>query len=137
MIYHCISRVVERRFAFGDLEREQFRIIMRMMEKFSGCRVLSYCVMSNHVHVLLEVPPMPEGGISDEELLKRLGGLYSEAIVKEVAGQLQEAREKGLTEWTAEIHARYAYRMHDLSEFMHANSRRICRESSCHAGSRR
>ena len=127
VIYHCISRVVERRFAFGDLEREQFRIIMRMMEKFSGCRVLSYCVMSNHVHVLLEVPPMPEGGISDEELLKRLGGLYSEAIVKEVAGQLQEAREKGLTEWTAEIHARYAYRMHDLSEFMRTLMQRMTR----------
>jgi REP element-mobilizing transposase RayT len=127
VIYHCISRVVERRFAFGDLEREQFRMIMRMMEKFSGCRVLSYCVMSNHVHVLLEVPPMPEGGISDDELLKRLGGLYSEAMVKEVAGQLQEAREKDLTEWAAEIHARYTYRMHDLSEFMRTLMQRMTR----------
>jgi len=23
-----------------------------MMEAFSGCRVLAYCVMSNHVHLL-------------------------------------------------------------------------------------
>ena len=53
--YHCISRVVDRRFVFGDGEREHFRMFMRMQENFTGCRVLSYCVMSNHFHVLLEV----------------------------------------------------------------------------------
>jgi putative transposase len=78
-IYHCISRVVDRRFVFGGDEREKFRMFMRMQENFSGCRVLAYCVMSNHFHVLLEVPPMPEGGISDEELLKRLRAIYTEA----------------------------------------------------------
>jgi hypothetical protein len=30
---------------------------MRMMENFPGCRVLAYCVMCNHFHLLLEVPP--------------------------------------------------------------------------------
>jgi putative transposase len=65
--YHCLSRVVDRRFVFEEVEREHFRMLMRMQENFSGCRVLSYCIMSNHFHVLLEVPPMPEGGISDEQ----------------------------------------------------------------------
>jgi hypothetical protein len=27
-IYHCISRVVDRKFVFGDAEREQFRMFM-------------------------------------------------------------------------------------------------------------
>ena len=71
-IYHCISRVVDRRFVFGDIEREQFRSYMRMYENFSGIRVLAYCVMSNHIHLLLEIPPMPEGGLSDEQLLQLL-----------------------------------------------------------------
>ena len=71
-IYHCVSRVVDRRFVFGDSEREQFRIYLRMYENFSGCRILSYCIMSNHFHILLEVPPMPQGGLTDVELLKRL-----------------------------------------------------------------
>ena len=108
VIYHCISRVVDRQLVFGDVEREHFRTIIldsemrttdgteftdhktvalpwkltrrvserfsitysssvssvhsvvtiflsrivRMMEAFSGCRVLAYCVMSNHVHLL-------------------------------------------------------------------------------------
>jgi len=126
-IYHCISRVVDRRFVFGDEEREKFRVFMRMQENFSGCRVLSYCIMSNHFHILLEVPPMPEGGISDEELLKRLSAIYTEAYVDGVAKELAEAYKAGLEERVAEIHARYTYRMHDLSEFMKTLLQRFTR----------
>lgn len=117
-IYHCISRVVERRFVFGDEEREQFRMLMRIYENFTGCRVLSYCIMSNHIHILLEVPPMPKSGISDEELLRRLSSIYSDAVVGEVAEELASAREKDLAEQVAAIHERYTYRMHNLSQFM-------------------
>ena len=118
-IYHCISRVVDRQFVFHDEEREQFRIFMRMYENFSGCRVLSYCVMSNHIHLLLEVPPMPAGGLSDDELLARLRAIYSQTIVAEVAEDLANARKPGAPEAAAaEIHSRYTYRMHDLSQFM-------------------
>jgi REP element-mobilizing transposase RayT len=126
-IYHCISRVVDRRFVFGDVERERFRIFMRMQENFSGCRVLSYCVMSNHFHLLLEVPPMPEGGISDEELLKRLMATNTEAFVAVVARELAEARAAGREALAEEIHARFSYRMHDLSEFMKTLLQRFTR----------
>ncbi len=119
-VYHCISRVVDRRFVFGEDEREKFRVFMRMQENFSGCRVLAYCVMSNHFHVLLEVPPMPEGGISDEELLKRLRATSTEAVVALVAKELAEARKAENQARVEEIHARYTYRMHNLSEFMKA-----------------
>jgi REP element-mobilizing transposase RayT len=123
VIYHCISRVVNREFVFGDLERERQRTFMRMYENFSGCRVLSYCFLSNHFHILLEVTPMPEGGLSDAELLKRLGAIYPAAEVAEVAKELEDARKKvraGLAgeALAAGIHARFTYRMHDLSQFM-------------------
>jgi REP element-mobilizing transposase RayT len=117
-IYHCISRVVDRRFVFGDIEREQFRSYMRMYENFSGIRVLAYCVMSNHIHLLLEIPPMPEGGLSDEQLLQRLRAIYNSATVAEVQLQLIAARTKGLSTMADEIHQRYTYRMHNLSQYM-------------------
>ncbi|MEO8617151.1 MAG: transposase [Luteolibacter sp.] len=126
-IYHCVSRVVDRRFVFGDAEREHFRMFMRMYENFSGCRVLSYCVMSNHFHILLEVPPMPVGGITDEELFKRLLAISSEAFVAGVAKEIEEARTSGRDEWVAEIHARFTYRMHGLSEFMKTLLQRFTR----------
>ena len=147
VIYHCISRVVGRQFVLEVDEREHFRMLMRMCEKFTGCRVLSYCVMSNHFHLLLEVSPMPEGGIPDQELLQRLRVFYGEAQVAEVAKELEDAAavrvrsefelppvdEMGIplapaqeiamakqeaARRVGEIRIRYTRRMHDLSEFM-------------------
>ena len=146
-IYHCLSRVVGRDFVLEVDEREHFRMLMRMCEKFTGCRVLSYCLMSNHFHVLLEVPPMPEGGISDQELLERLGVFYSEVQVAEIVKEMEDAaalRVRGEFEMplldetgvlltpaeelamakqqaaqrVEEIRRRFTRRMHDLSEFM-------------------
>ena len=124
-IYHCISRVVDRRLAFGSEDKEKFRMFMRMMENVSGCRVLAYCIMCNHIHLLLEIPPRPKDGISDELLLRRLRALYSKPFVAEVAKELAEARAivaQGLAKngkaYVQAIHERFTYRMHDLSEFM-------------------
>jgi putative transposase len=83
--------------------------------------------MSNHFHILLEVPPMPVGGISDEELLKRLSATNSEAFVAVVAKELAEARAEERDEWVAEIYGRFTYRMHDLSEFMKTLLQRFTR----------
>jgi putative transposase len=104
------------------------------MENFSGCRVLAYCVMCNHFHVLLEVPPRPQAGLTDAELLKRLGGLYPESTVAAVAKELAEARQvvaDGLAQdgeaYVQRIHERFTYRMHDLSEFMKTLLQRFTR----------
>lgn len=127
-------------------------MLMRMYERFSGCRVLSYCFMTNHFHLLLEVPEGCEKGetleLSDEELLRRLGGLYSKTYVRGVEREILEARklisgkydgaerldQAGLAQNTrlgerdlAEIHARYSYRMHSLSEFMKGFLQRFTR----------
>ena len=63
---------------------------------------------------------MPEGGISEEELLKRLRAVYSEAAVAVVAKELADARKSGNERHVEEIFACYTYRMHSLSEFMKA-----------------
>ncbi len=126
-IYHCVSRVVDRRFVFGDEEREHFRMFMRMQENFSGCRVLAYCVMSNHFHILLEVPPAEALVLDDEVLLKRLSTFYSNAFVAEVGKEIAEARAVGNDEHVAEIYSRFTYRMHDLSEFMKTLLQRFTR----------
>jgi REP element-mobilizing transposase RayT len=117
-IYHCVSRVVDRRFAFGKDEKEKLRTYMRMYENFSGCRVLAYCFMCNHIHLLLEVPPQRAGGLSDSELLQRLSCLYNEAVVMEVAKRLKDYRDLGAEEAARELHNNFTYRMHSLSEFM-------------------
>ena len=32
VIYHCVTRVVDRRFAFEQADKEKFRTLMRMQE---------------------------------------------------------------------------------------------------------
>jgi hypothetical protein len=97
----------------------------------------------------LEVPPMPEEGITDEELFTRLAVFYNDAQVAEIVREMDEAgsvRERGEFELPPvdemgqplspaeeaamamanaerrrdEIRSRYTRRMHDLSEFMKA-----------------
>ena len=137
VIYHCITRVVERRLAFEAEDKEQFRCYMRMYENFSGCRVLSYCLMGNHVHILLEVAPMPAGGLTDAELLQRLRAIYPADAVGLVAKELQAAREAigdGLADasYATAIHERYTYRMHDLGEYMKTLLARFTRWFNTH-----
>jgi hypothetical protein len=86
--------------------------------------------MSNHFHIQLEVPPMPDGGITDEELLKRLGAIYNEAFVATVAMELIEARKTENQRLVEKIHARFTYRMHDLSELMKTLLQRFCVRST-------
>jgi putative transposase len=104
------------------------------MENFSGCRVLAYCIMCNHFHLLLEVPPRSKVELTDEQLLKRLGALYSKAFVATVAKELAGARElvaQGMAAdgegYVQQIHERFTYRMHDLSEFMKTLLQRFTR----------
>jgi REP element-mobilizing transposase RayT len=122
-IYHCISRVVDRRLVFGPDEKEKVRTFMRMQENFSGNRILAYCFMSNHFHLLLEVTPPPPSGLSDSELLNRLRAIYTEPQVSTVEKELAEARRSisnsnATQELAEKIHERFTYRMHNLSEFM-------------------
>ena len=51
--YHCISRVVDRRFILDAPQKEAFVRFMRGYETYCGVQIITFCVMSNHFHVLL------------------------------------------------------------------------------------
>jgi len=123
---HVVSRIVGKEMLIGREEKEWFREVMRKLSRFSGVEVLSYCLMSNHIHLLLEVPPRPEGEMSEDELLRRMGHLYSDDQMAEVRVFLEEAKsrkykgevtQKGL-QAIRDFKERYTKRMFDLSFFM-------------------
>ena len=74
--YHVVSRIVDRAFRMDDKEKEIFRTTMRRAEAFCGVRVLTYAVMSNHFHLLVEVPQRAE--VDEAELVRRMTILYGE-----------------------------------------------------------
>ena len=120
-IYHVVSRVVGREFLLGRTEKEQFVKYMRLYEAFCGVRVLTYCIMSNHFHILLEVPPASERELSDAALLEKLEGLYSSQHVELVREQLSVLSRSCTPEGREayqNLRETYTSRMWDMGLFM-------------------
>jgi REP-associated tyrosine transposase len=59
-LYHVISRGIERRGLFrDDADRKRYlSYLERAVERFR-CRILAYCLMSNHVHLAVETGKIP------------------------------------------------------------------------------
>jgi putative transposase len=126
LVMHVVSRIVDRQFLLGDEERETFVGMMRQYEEFCGVRVLSYCVMSNHFHILLEIPPrMDVLELSDEDFLAKLSKIYSNVYVKEVKKLMQRLNKNQAPKAMRELKAKYTYRMGDMSQFMKSLKQRF------------
>ena len=102
--YHVLSRVIERRFIFGEQEQEYFKKVMRAQEVFSGVRVLTWTCMSNHFHMLVAVEDRESDEMKqelaqlmedDEAFLARLKHIYAPAVLDDVRAQLTSLRGSG------------------------------------------
>ncbi len=93
---------------------------MRKLEAFMGVRVLTYCIMSNHWHILLEVPPA--GELSDEELQRRILAFYprqrGQSIIQEYDQLAAYAKQTGNSAKLDQWREKYISRMGNLSAFM-------------------
>jgi putative transposase len=73
-VYHVVTRTVNGMFMFADADKEMLRRMLWLVAEFSGVGVLTYCLLSNHFHVLVRVPA--KAAMSDEELVRRYRTLY-------------------------------------------------------------
>jgi REP element-mobilizing transposase RayT len=116
--YHCLSRIVDRRFIFEATEKEHFLALMRECERFCRVRVLTYALMSNHFHILLAVPQRPASLPGPEEILhdlKHLSGHQFPEAVRQRFDLLREHKDDaGLAAYLETFHRR----MYDVSSFM-------------------
>jgi len=115
-IYHCMSRVIGREFVLGDEEKEQFRKLMGRCEGFCGVRIVTYAILDNHWHLLVEVPVHKP--LSERSLLERMSLLYTPEFMEEVEAQWRIWRKQGHEKLVKRDQARYEARMGDVSEFM-------------------
>jgi len=114
-VYHCVSRIVGAQRLLDDLGKETLVRLLRRLATFCGLEVVTYCIMSNHFHVLVRVPA--EQNPTDEELIERMEALYGKG---KQAGLVALARE-GLKERgrvDPDLRQRMLARMGDVSEFM-------------------
>jgi REP element-mobilizing transposase RayT len=122
--YHVVSRICEKRWYFDSAEKEFFISTLRRLEKFLDVRVLTYCVMSNHFHLLLEVPgPGEVVQLTPDSLKARLPLLYRAQALAAARDEIDRAlayanTPTGTSRWIDEIVARYQARLGNLSVFL-------------------
>jgi len=111
-----MSRTVNGAALFKTREKEVLRKMIHQVADFSGVNILTYCLMKNHFHVLIRVP---QGQVSDKELMRRYRVLYPRPTTYETANaaEMQRKLETGGEEAEA-IRARLLARMGDVSAFM-------------------
>ncbi|MCC5806685.1 MAG: transposase [Opitutales bacterium] len=91
-VYHVVTRTAGQAFLFGAREKEMFRAHLRATALFCGVEVLTFCLLDNHVHLLIRIPgEKPE--LTDEELLERSDGLYGGELHSRHALTIDDIRE--------------------------------------------
>lgn len=93
-IYHVMLRGVNREPIFReDADYRRFLAMLAEVKAVSGCLVFAYCLMPNHVHLLLRTTTEPIGLV-----LKRLGVRYAGWFNRKYArvGHLFQDRFKSL-----------------------------------------
>ena len=121
-VYHCIGRIVGGDMVLGDEEKEFFRRLMWRVAEFSGMEIITYCVMTNHVHLLIRVPVLSD--LSDEEICRRLVRYYGK---REPWVQLVTEGVKRGGCLSVDLRRRLVARMGDVSVFMRTLKQRFSR----------
>ena len=121
--YHCVARVVGAQFLLDDVGKERLVQMLWRQAAFSGIEIVTYCVMSNHFHVLIRVPADPPE-LTDSALLARVEALYGKrgeeaAFIREAMGQRGGIYES--------VRQRLIARMGNVSTFMKELKQRFSR----------
>jgi len=119
---HCVSRTVQGLKLLDDLSKETLTGMLWKLAGFCGLEVITYCIMSNHFHVLIRVPPAPQ--LTDGQLIERLEGLYGPQ------GALTLLAREAMTERgkiDEDIRRKLLERMGDVSAFVKELKQRFSR----------
>jgi REP element-mobilizing transposase RayT len=118
--YHLMSRVIEGRFVFDELGKERFRELLEAYAEMAGIEIFTWCCMSNHFHLLVEVPnaEMGRAALDDEEILRRLGLVMKKRRLSEVRQMLELMKKQSPNHGYREYRERLLARMFDVSVFM-------------------
>ena len=117
-IHHLVSRIAHRVYFLKESERMDFLEFVRRTAEFTGIRLLGWCVMGNHFHILVFLPaPEP---VDENEILRRYAVLKGRGATNSVRDTFArwridgEAGERRVEEWLD----RQRLRMYSIASFM-------------------
>lgn len=117
-VHHIVSRIAHRVYFLKDEERNDFIEMMRRAAEFCGIKLIGWCIMTNHFHILAYLPERID--VDEDEVLRRLSILKGVAAAADKARQFAEWRckgEPGERRVREEID-KIVSRMYDIGSFM-------------------
>ena len=93
-----------------------FRDMMWRVAEFSGVQIITYTVMDNHFHMLIQVPEAKP--ITEHEILRRMSLIYRDRDWERIFKQYERVKQSGSATWLQDWLKQYTDRMCNLSEFM-------------------
>jgi hypothetical protein len=129
--HHLMSWVIEGRFIFDRVVKEKFREFLEARCAFARVGLITWCCMSNHFHLLVQVPNAEESRatLNDEEILRRLSLVSGRDRVKDVREMLAQLKEQSPELGYPEYRERLLARMYDVSVFMQELKKRFTWEA--------
>lgn len=131
--YHVMSRTCGGEVFFDDVEKEALRRVIWRMAEFCGIKVVTYCLMGNHFHLLAEVPHREtwlqrfDGPQGEAKLLEHLRSLYSKTYTGLLRDELADLRQRGLEVLAQQRLEAIKRRFCDLSLFVKEVKERFSR----------
>jgi len=131
--YHVMSRTCGGEIWFDEVEKEALRRIIWRMAEFSGIKIVTYCLMGNHFHLLAEVPHRqswlerfdePDG---ENKLFQHLSTLYSKSYLGMLRDELADFRARGMAVLAEQKLMALKKRFCDLSLFVKEIKERFSR----------
>ena len=119
---HCIGRIVAGEMLLDDVAKETLTAMLWKMAAFCGLEVITYCMMSNHFHVLIRVPEPLQ--LTDGQLVERLEALYGARGALTLLAR-EAMSERGKID--EDIRGKLLERMGDVSAFMGELKQRFSR----------
>ena len=93
-VHHITSRIAHKvRFLQDEAERTDLVNIIRRAAEFTGIKLIGWCVMVNHFHILAFLPRSVE--LSDDEVVRRYGVLKGASAAAMLQTKLCALRDTG------------------------------------------
>lgn len=110
-VHHLISRIAHRVFFLQEDERNDFVEMMRRVAGFTGIRLVGWCIMTNHFHILALLPE-PED-LSELEIIRRYSLIHSKEDTATLVSELARFRASG-----PEGEQNVAWRLREIRKMM-------------------
>ena len=94
-VHHLVSRIAHRVYFLKEEERMDFLEMIRRTAEFVGIKLIGWCIMGNHFHLLVFLPEFCD--VDEAEVLRRYGVLKGVKATEDMEKTIAKWRSTGET----------------------------------------